>query len=283
MSNDLTLQHESGIIEPGIYSHITNNEYHSSPGISKSGVCELLKSPAHYYSRYLDPERVRSQETEAMKIGSAAHKIILEPDSFFVEFDVLPDAVAALNKNTKEYKAYVSATRERGKTPLSPDDFKKIEKMAGSVRLHPSAGLLTTGGKAEQSMYWIDPDTGVLCKCRPDYWIPGLALPDIKTTADARQDEFAKSCARYDYHIQAAFYSDGVRVLTGESLPMPFIAVEKDSPFAIGVYNIDDPYLSKAQSDYKRALETFARCLEACIWPSYPPEVITISLPGWKK
>ncbi len=95
-------------------------------------------------------------------------------------------------------------------------------------------------------------------------------------------DDFSKSCANFDYHIQAAFYCDGVEIVTGENLPMPFIALEKESPFAIGVYQIDGPHIEFGRVAYQRALEVAARCLETNEWPSYPPEIKVISLPHWK-
>ena len=272
-------------IQPGIYE-ITNEAYHSSKGISKSGICEVLKSPSHYYAKYLDPERVKvDSDNPAFTFGSGSHKAVLEPDDFLNEYVVLPSEIAGLNKNTKAYKKFIDAMKVQhpGKTIISPDQYSSFFKLKDVVYEHQYAGHLVQGGKAEQSLYWLDPDTGVLCKCRPDYWIPGLAIPDLKTTVDARQSEFARSCAKFHYHIQAAFYQDGVAELTGEHLPMPFIAVEKEPPFAVGVFQIDAPDVSYGRSEYKRALETVARCFETDTWPGYPPQVQVISLPAWSR
>ena len=41
---------------------------------------------------------------------------------------------------------------------------------------------------------------------------------------------------RLGYDLQAAFYQDGIKAITGRTLPFYFIAVEKDGPQAAAVY-----------------------------------------------
>ncbi len=273
-------------IEPGIYDNLSNDQYHNSPGISKSGLAIIAeKSPLHYWAAYLDPERKPREETEAFKFGSAAHKIILEPEEFYDEYDVMPQSIATLTGkgSATAKKQYNEEMARAGKIVLKKDQMDLLEGMSARIIDHPEAGPMLSGGKAETSFYWIDEDTGVLCKCRPDYWIPGIAIPDYKTTTDARDSEFAKSCAKFTYDIQAAFYADGVRALTGDDLYMPFIAQEKDSPFALNVFYIDPSDVALGRDKYKRALEVYARCLDTDSWPGYPTQVRTISLPAWSK
>lgn len=275
-------ENKNEMVAPGIYD-ISNEAYHNGPGISKTGIGYLLRSPAHYWERYLNPEREQFKETEAMRIGKALHKLVLEPFEFEDEFWIVPKDISAMNKNTKIYKEYIAIVRSSGKTPILFDQFENIKKMANSIEEHPKASLLTRDGQAEKTFYWQDSDTGVLCKCRPDYWKPKIALPDLKTTDDARPDKFKKSCASYEYYIQAPFYADGVEALTGEALPMPFIAIEKETPFALNTFVIEDPDIALGRAKYKYALEIVARCFESDEWPPYPPEIKMISLPSWAR
>lgn len=271
-------------IKTGIYPDLTNEQYHASSGISKSGLAILVeKTPLHYWAAYLDPDREPRVETKAFKIGAAGHKLILEPEDFDNEYAVLPQAIDALHGATKIKKEYIEKLENKGLTDLKISEYKDICKMAQRVKDHPEAGVLLSSGKAEQSFYWIDPDTGVLCKCRPDYWIPDIVIPDYKTTKDARDDKFSRSCADFTYHIQAAFYSDGVAALTGEQLNMPFIAQEKESPYALNVFWIDPPDVSMGRDQYKRALDIYAECVENDNWPGYKPTIRTISLPRYYK
>jgi len=277
------MSEESKVLTPGIYPDLTNEQYHDSNGISKSGICKILRSPRHYYAAYLDPERKKFEETEAMKIGSAAHKLILEGEDFFDDYAIIPESISSLTgKGSRTAKpAYTDNLAAEGKIVLKKTQMEACDGMAKRVMEHPEAGSMLVGGVAEQSIYWIDEDTGVLAKCRPDYLIPEIAIPDLKTTNDARPDKFAKSCGEYEYHIQAAFYSDGVMAATGFQLDMPFIAVEKDSPFELNVFWISPDDVNLGRTQYKRALEIYARCLENDDWPGYSPQVKTISLPPW--
>lgn len=262
---------------------LSNEEYHSSVGISKSGLTEILRSPAHYWEKYLNPDREPKGSTPAMFFGSAVHKMVLEPEEFLHEYTVIPSEIASLNKNTKKYKEFVAEIAERGKLGLQPDDFGLICGIDSALKNHPYASGLLTGGLPEKSFFWTDKETGVLCKCRPDYWIEGMCLPDLKTTADARPQEFTKSCANFGYYMQEAFYTDGVEAVTGERLPMPFVAVEKEPPFSVGLYKLDEDDVAYGRRRYRKALRIYAECLERDKWPGLPEEIQTIFLPAWSK
>lgn len=72
---------------------MTNKEYHARPEISKSDLDLLAKSPYHY--KYKD--EFERKDSAALVLGSAVHKLILEPKDFFNEFSVEPD----VDKRTK--------------------------------------------------------------------------------------------------------------------------------------------------------------------------------------
>ena len=79
----------------------------------------------------------------------------------------------------------------KGITPVSAGDMDAALAMAGAVRSHQAAAELLRAGKAEQSFWWDDSDTGLRCKCRPD-WLNGATAVDLKTTTDASPAGFAK-------------------------------------------------------------------------------------------
>ena len=59
----------------GRYTDMSNEDYHRSPAISKSGMDRLAISPEHYQAYLLE----RREETPAMKTGTAVHMAVLEP------------------------------------------------------------------------------------------------------------------------------------------------------------------------------------------------------------
>ncbi|MCM4841378.1 PD-(D/E)XK nuclease-like domain-containing protein, partial [Escherichia coli] len=92
---------------------------------------------------------------------------------------------------------------------------RKIELMYQSVMALPlGQWLVESAGHAESSIYWEDPETGILCRCRPDKIIPEFHwIMDVKTTADIQR--FKTAYYDYRYHVQDAFYSDGYEAQFG--------------------------------------------------------------------
>lgn len=183
------------------------------------------------------------------------------------------------------------------KTVLSADDGLAIESIKKSVLEHSGAQLMLESGYAELSAFWTDPDTGIECKCRPDWLIKDLfgnivGIADVKTTEDASPDGFSKSIAKYGYDLQAAYYSDGVKAVIGKAIPFYFIAIEKKAPYAVSVYRADDAMIEAGRNStrgYKAALAILAWCRENDNYPSYQgfvqyknlEQIETIGLPRW--
>ena len=150
--------------------------------------------------------------------------------------------------------------------------------MVAAITRHPLAGrLLDLEGECEASVRWTDEATGVKCKARGDKWIPSKRwLVDVKTARDASSRGFAKACANFRYHVQDAHYSSGF----GADAFM-FVVVEKEPPYAVGVYQLDADSRERGRELRAEALETLAQCVEKNTWPGYPAKVIELRLPDW--
>ena len=69
----------------------------------------------------------------------------------------------------------------QGKVPVHRGDLLAVADRR-AVRRHPLAGaVLLASGEPEVSFYWIDAATGVTCRARVDWLVPGKALIDVKT------------------------------------------------------------------------------------------------------
>lgn len=371
---------------PGIYNNISNEDYHSGPGISKSGLDLIAKSPAHYKA-VIDGITVR-EPTAAQALGTAFHELLLEPDVFWAKYaeplkradypDALDskdlvDLIIELNKTRlpkisssgskdelvgriitdihsndttdldvfrgmpiKDLKEIIASANESrpgllkttgttdelaktlrdndvkfqlwseikaehaaahaDKQILSEDMFYQLINMRDAVYAHHAANKLMTGakGKAEQSAYWYDPETGELCRCRPDYWREDGWLIDLKTTNDASPEGFAKSVANWRYHIQAPYYVDGMTLAAEQSETeinpikgFVFLAVEKDACVVngeakgVGVYILDEEAIYEGRAQYQANLAEYVRCSNENKWPGYSRRVETLSLPKW--
>lgn len=274
----------------------SNEEYHAHTGsISKSHLDVIAKTPAHYYDKYMSPDREREEPTPAMILGSATHSAILEPDLFPNEYMTIPEdaprkptsvQLKAKNPSADTLIAidwWQAFERENaGRTILSPDDYKLCLSMRDAVHKHPVAGPLFRNGVAEQAYYVTDEETGELIKCRPDWVTDSGLMIDVKSTDDASPDGFAKSVANYRYWIQAPWYLDIFERLYGAAPEwFIFVAVEKKRPYVVQPYFVENVDLELGRRRYMKDLRRIAECKASGNWPGYSDQVEPIRLPKW--
>jgi len=218
-----------------------------------------------------------------MAIGSAVHTHVLELDQWDARYVTAPEGI---DRRTKMGKAEweVFTTASTGRTVLTKGDADLVMRMGRAVFGHPAAAmLLGLPGKAETTHMWTDAATGLQCKCRPD-WLTddGRLIVDLKTTENASPREFARSIAQWRYHVQAAWYLDGVEQSTGtRPEQFLFVVVEKKPPFACAVYAADAEMIAAGAKAAARDLEVLATCKAADAWPGYSDQIEPISLPAW--
>lgn len=272
----------------GTFHDMSNEDYHAHPALGSSGLKLILQSPLHYWSRYLDPARESKDPTPAMKIGTAWHAAIFEPEAFARDYIEMP---AGLDRRTKEGKALWAELEASGVEVLTPDDMARIKAMAASANEHPISKVIfgLEGGAAEVSFFWADIATGANMKIRPDYYVPPCAtfpgglLVDGKTGEDMSPAGFAKYAWNWDLHIQAAYYSDVFQALHNTPVPPTFVwaAQEKDAPFATAYYSAAADFIDYGRKLYRRALNTYGQCVATGVWPGYAQTVQQLELPSW--
>lgn len=260
-------------MQPGIYPDISNEAYHSGPGISKSGLWTIYsQTPAHY--RFGERE-----ENQAFDFGTAVHTAILEPETF-------EDRVfkGPADRRGAKWTDAVAEAANLGKLLLTAGDFEATQIIRDAVHADPWVRGIITGGKplVEHSAYAIDPATGLLVKCRPDLHRQDLGvMVDVKTSASASPDQFARAVVNYGYHAQEAHYTDTWRAAGGEVEAFAFIVVEKKPPYAFAVYELPPSIVAEGRAIIGRAMSTYAECLRTDQWPAYPSGVQELSFQRW--
>lgn len=265
----------------GVFHGMPIEKYHAAPGISCSGLNDFARSPFHYHALHLNPDRPAVGPTTSQLAGNLAHCAILEPDEFPKRYVVGPNTRRA----TKAWDAF-EATLTAEQTGIKPDDAERAQAQALSVRSHPDVAKLLAVGRAEVSAFWIDPATGELCRCRPDFVHPvgdrGDILLDVKTVGDASPGGFARQVARMGYARQDALYSEGWERASGRPvLGFVFVAVEDEWPFACGAYMLDDESRAKGRAEIAELLPRFAACRAADSWPGFAGAIELVTLPAW--
>ena len=248
--------------------------YHAGPGISSTGLKELLKSPAHFRA-YLEDDR----DTDAMRLGRLAHLKLLEPDVFEATCIYEPQWRHDGRTSAGKVERASFDDAAAGKLRIKAKDAETLRGMENAVMGNELALSILSGGVAELSIYWEDEQTGILCKARADYIKDGK-IYDLKTCQDARRKAFQKDVANYRYHLSAAFYVDGFRSVFGTT-SFAWLAVEKERPHGIAFYSASDQVLDVGRREYREALNAFARCEQEKVYPSYPQRWHSLALPAW--
>jgi exodeoxyribonuclease VIII len=252
---------------------MTNQEYHSKTKYLSKSLLDLVhKSPAHYIS-YIEGEK--QEPTAAMIFGSLVHGVVFDQNNYAV----LPEG---LDRRTKEGKAVYDMFMFANKGTeliVTQDQYEHALNIKNAVYNHEKASVLLQQGQAEMSIFGKIENFDA--KCRVDFLnTKHNVIVDLKTTNSAAPDEFAKSVWNYRYHVQAAFYMD----LT-KAERFFFIAVDKEKPFNVELYELDAEAIERGRQEYKKDIQTLQKCLDTGNWHGYTEDkkIHIISLPTWAK
>lgn len=277
----------------GLIPDMPPEVYHSIPALSAGGLKELRRSPFHFRNRRPLTPRASLQN------GTLTHCLLLEPAEFDKRFAVVPESAptrpsirqrnaAKPSPATVEAIAWWDAFHAEiaGREIVEPDALAAAKAQAAAVRSVPDVAHLLGAGYPEASAFWIDDETGELCKIRPDWVHPvddaSVILVDGKTCQDASPAGFARTVWNFRYDLQAAWYSDGWQRATGQRVVgFVFGAVESTWPHAAAAYMLDDEVLGAARVECRRLLDLYAECKATGVWPGYATEIQSITLPRW--
>jgi hypothetical protein len=239
-------------------------DYLDHPGLSSSGMQDLLVSPLQYWANSPTNPDYERRTSEAKATGTAYHTRILEGREEFerqyaTAFDAsrFPDAlrggeqlrnacringlkvsgsIAELEARLRDVpgirlltdieKEFVDVGEKKEFLPAKL--MRQIEIAAQSIFGGPFGEELT-GGEAELSIFWQDEATGVDMKCRLDY-LKGRSIIDLKTFANQMDRPVGKAVAaavqNYGYGLKAVTYIEGLRAAGIEPESFTFLFVQ---------------------------------------------------------
>lgn len=259
----------------GIYSDISEERYHAGPEVSVSALKNFERAPLAAIAS--EPE-----ESKALHMGDVFHTMLLQPTIFDAKFMVTKlKRISEREKATQDELA-----KADGRELVKQDVFDTARRMVDAVRGHSSLirEILDSQIDTEQSMYWIDPATRLLCRGRADVLAHEFrTIVDIKTSVDATADAFSKACYNYAYHWQAHFYRTGMPLAGGwDPQAFVFLVIEKEPPFLVGLYEIQPRALLLAADEVERNMRRWAECARAKNFPGLPADApVPLDLPPW--
>lgn len=262
------------LLGPGHYPDLSLEDYLSGPGINRSLLKTITKSPAHY--AYAKTQSYTPSTTKATIFGSALHSLLLTPSLFEEEYYILPGNI---NRRTKEGKAlYEYHLQEAGtKSMIDEEMYNNLQRAEHSLLKDPAiAKLLTTSSShREESFFWKDTTTNLLCKCRPDLYVDDHFVIDFKTTNDSSPGPFYRSCEKYFYFLQAAMTLEGLK--HHNIFPKEYIIVTLETgayqtpPYFPGIFILLPTILEEAKLQYDHLLQKISECEQNAHFPSYAP------------
>ena len=223
--------------------------------IHSSDLKLLQQSVNHWLSKKNYPE------TKALLLGSLGHTMILEMNKLTERYLVMPK-VDARTKAGKEQKflAEEQANNE-DKILISQDDFTQALGWRDNIQNNPvtSNVFIKNRGQNEVSGFFQHPEfDDVKGAFRVDKLLEEEKIAiDLKIMLSAHPYAFMSSVKKFRYDIQAAWYLDGLKYITGDDYDFLFVVCEKTNPFNVQTYRLSDETLETARADIRSIIKKF--------------------------
>ena len=155
--------------------------------------------------------------------------------------------------------------------PIDYDTWVHVHELFDALMGKPYISVGLADGEAELSCFAIEPETGLLVKCRYDFLNRFGQAWDVKTARSAEDRAFTYHANDMGYDLQDAFYRM-VGALCGLAInAFIFAVVEKDVPIADAKEYSPNTQM-RAKEKLRHYLVKFKKCLDTNEWPAYKAE-----------
>lgn len=278
-------------MKPGIYPGISFEDYMAIDAISRTEVNTLIEDGVYAYRRLKESGAAR-EETSTMRIGTAAHAALFEPEKFGRVYR----RINTDRRGSVEWNQKVAKLAE-GIIPLKAAEYDAVLGMRSRALASKTvAPVLAGGASPELTVVAEDPDTGLMRKCRLDgKWFQaagGVMVPDLKTGSYAvTHRAMRKKIANDNLHRQAAWYVDTVQLALAENPDTGLdgdwwfciVAIRQTPPHSCGLHRVSQEAMRTGRAECQRALRFIAAAEKYSEWPSEDEVVYTHDLPGYKE
>ena len=256
-----------------------------------NGLNEILRPPADQYEgtlipnmdfqKYLDlPDYLHSSdlkllqqsvnhwlnkrsypETKALILGSLGHTMVLEMDKLTERYLVMPKVDARTKKGKEQKMLAEEQANNEGKILISQEDFTSALGWRENIQNNPvtSNVFMKSKGQNEVSGFFKHPDfEDTKGAFRVDKLLPDQMIAiDLKIMLSAHPYAFMSSVKKFRYDIQAAWYIDGLKAITGDTYDFLFVVCEKSSPNNVQTYRLSEETLEHARDDIRAIIKKF--------------------------
>jgi exodeoxyribonuclease VIII len=215
------------------------------------------------------------EETNAMRLGTGIHALLLEPEEFEERFCVRPDfhlmpgnvtgkgepststATTFCKRMLAEFEA-----EHAGRIILNRAQYDTALHCIEAIRSRPAMVEIIQHSNKEVTVYGeID---GVPCKGRIDLLSPAI-ICDLKTTADVEPRAFGRTFANLRYAFKLAMYRELVRQNTCDR-EVKVIAQETAGDFDNVLYDVPGIVLDNALNKVRSVLADYKHAVDTGVW-----------------
>jgi len=261
-----------------VINDMTNEAYQDAAGLSRSDALCILDHGTLTAKYRKENRQVKS--SPAMEFGTMFHTAMESLHEFERKYYIEP----AGDKRTKAVKDAIEQMKADfpDKTLVPEKDYLAVLDMHHAIIEHPQITPLFTGSYREVELSLFGEMYDVLIKARPDaVFVDAGVIVDWKTTQDASKPGFSKSVSQFGYWMQPVWYKELVEAYFGKPFRFLFVAVEKEAPFNVAVYELGPKYDEIAGVEMRQAVAMWRNSERTGKWTAYPESVQTLDAPDW--
>lgn len=249
-------------------------EYRKVPALNGSAIIHMRRSPMQYLHALENP----SPETAATRLGTATHKLILEPKTV-LDFEVWGKEADQKVRRGDVWDRFQE--KHAGKHIVTEGEWNSICDISSAANRHPVLSkYINAPGKTEVCMFWAHPYTKRRMKARIDK-LSGNTIFDLKTTRDSRPFRFGPQAHSLGYVVKMALYAQGFEILTGKKPNVVLGAIESKAPHEGVGYAIDEDKLLLGLEELDKLIDRLTKCEKENHWPSEHETLQDLPLPAW--
>ncbi len=250
-----------------LVTKMTESDYRSLPALNASRFKAFYRSPYHFFNQK------EVETTEQMKIGTAVHTALLEPELYSSSIGFLPD----VDGRTTEGKAIKKAFEEKyaGKTILKAASEEIVNRAVSAVANSDEWKAIKASPSTRYELVVMAELAGVACKARLDLVdVENGIIRDIKTCDDAGIQKFCYTIKDRLYWVQAGFYTLMAERMYNKEFNFEFIAVETSDPSTAQFHAVDPEELHWWKVYVSDMLAKYNECVKTNTWDKPKKRII---------
>ena len=258
-------------------------EYHADPvpvSLSSSIAKVLIaESPLHAWQNHPRLGGSSKAATPAMDAGKLSHRLLLGAGAEIA-------VIEADDWRTKAAREARDAAKAAGKIAVKAVDYEEASKACTEIAKRMTKLGIVLDGESELTALWGESTfegAEVQCRAMLDH-VKGSTIYELKSIESASDYSIGRAIEKFGYAIAAEAYTralEAIRPASTGRIDFVFIFYELEPPYAINPKRLSGEYRELGRRQWRRAYETWAKCIESGEWPGYAEGIGTIEPAPW--